>query len=72
MKDNITTLKDWFDELNRTEQEKVLKFLYGERLVSTRTYVGPPPLGWATKGLYCGDAPSASTASACPTCGRPY
>jgi len=69
MADNITSLKEWFDNLPASEQEKVLKFLYGPVLVTRGGYTGPPP-GWATKGLYCGDAPSSS--SACPTCGRAY
>ncbi|HSE22304.1 MAG TPA: hypothetical protein VLB68_11635 [Pyrinomonadaceae bacterium] len=69
MADNITNLKNWFDQLTRSEQERVLEFLYGNALVKRTGYTGPPP-GWATKGLYCGDAPSST--SACPTCGRPY
>lgn len=69
MADNITNLKNWFDGLSRSEQEKVLKFLYGDVLVIKGGYTGPPS-GWATRGLYCGDAPSSS--SYCPTCGRAY
>lgn len=70
--DPVTALKDWFDELARSEQKDVLAFLYEGYLVNTGTgYLGPDPK-LAIKGLYCGPAPSrTSTSNVCPTCGRP-
>jgi hypothetical protein len=68
---NIVKLKEWFNSLDRSEQEKVIEFLYGGKvLLREGSYCGPAP-GTVMKGLYCGPAPSASSAT-CPTCGKPW
>lgn len=64
-------LKDWFDKLSRPEQQEVVKFLYGGKILMTEgMYMGPRP-GLVQRGLYCGPAPSSSQ-SVCPTCGKPW
>ena len=72
----VDNLKNWFDQLNSSQQEEVLNFLYGGKVLLQRgNYIGPYP-GLVTKGLHCGPAPLASSLSqnaprVCPTCGRP-
>jgi hypothetical protein len=67
----VNTLKSWFNNLGRAEQEEVIRFLYDERiLLHEGRYFGPHPR-LLNKGLHCGPVPlSAVTANICPTCGR--
>lgn len=73
----VDNIKEWFDRLNRDQQEDVLKFLYdGRVLLRKDQYFGPHP-GLVIKGLHCGPAPLASSLSqgtkpVCPTCGKPF
>lgn len=73
----VDTLKDWFEKLDRTQQEEILDFLYGGKILLRKDkYLGPYP-GFVTKGLHCGPAPLASSLTqnaprVCPTCGRPW
>jgi hypothetical protein len=63
-------LKTWFDGLSRQEQEEIVKYLYGGKmLLQEGLYVGPHPNA-VYKGLHCGPVPSGG--ASCPTCGRPY
>jgi len=65
------TLKKWFDELPAFEQREVVEFLYGGRaLLQEGMYLGPYPKA-VFKGLHCGPVPT-SSASTCPTCGKPW
>lgn len=67
-------LQQWFDSLPRGQQEEVVNFLYGGRmLLKEGRYLGPPP-GVVVKGLHCGPAPASTGASGsfCPRCGRPW
>lgn len=66
----VGTLRDWFRDLGRQEQEEVLEFLYDRVLLKEGTYCGPHPgLVSVQKGLFCGPAPARAT-FVCPTCGR--
>lgn len=65
----VEVLKTWFKRLSDTEQQEVLKFLYGGKaLLRKGQYVGPYP-SLVTEGLHCGPAPQSG--GTCPTCGRP-
>lgn len=64
------SLKTWFDGLSRQEQEEVVRYLYGGKmLLQEGMYLGPQP-GTVYKGLHLGPVPSGG--ASCPTCGRPY
>jgi hypothetical protein len=73
------SIPTWFDGLGRSEQEKVLAFLYGPTLqrINLRegVFLGPAASvlgsGWEKKGLFLGPVPTQQTA-VCPTCLRPY
>ena len=65
----VDTLKKWFENLKPSEQQDVLKFVYGRTLVRKGMYMGPNP-SLIDEGLYVGPAP-ASSSSVCPSCGRP-
>jgi hypothetical protein len=66
----VDDLKSWFNNLDRSEQEEVITFLYGGIETRTGQYYGPKK-GYLTKGLYCGPAPVNVTPKICPTCGKP-
>jgi hypothetical protein len=71
----LDQLKRWFDSLPRDQQEEVVRFLYGGKvLLQEGRYCGPHP-ELVVKGLHCGPAPqrsvSLSVSRVCPTCGRP-
>jgi hypothetical protein len=69
-KSNVQLLKEWFAGLDRDEQEEVVEFLYGGKvLLREGKYCGPAPGTVVSKGLYCGPAPAVPVAT-CPTCGR--
>jgi hypothetical protein len=64
-------MQKWFDGLSSSEQQSVVEFLYGGRvLLKEGLYCGPRP-GSVQRGLHCGPIP-ASAANKCPTCGKPY
>jgi mobilome CxxCx(11)CxxC protein len=69
----VEALKEWFNNLNKNQQEEVISFLYGDTVVREGRYFGPAPsIVLRSKGLYCGPPPSASQLSDeyCPTCGK--
>ncbi len=73
----VDSLKDWFEiKLDSAQQEEVLNFLYGGKILLQKgEYIGPYP-NLVTKGLHCGPAPLASSLGQyapriCPACGRP-
>jgi hypothetical protein len=67
----VDNLTDWFGKLPGQDQQDVVKFLYGGKiLLKEGMYLGPHP-ELVQKGLHCGPIPM-STASTCPTCGRPW
>jgi hypothetical protein len=67
----VDNLTDWFGKLATQDQQDVVKFLYGGKvLLKEGMYLGPRP-ELVQKGLHCGPIPS-SMASTCPTCGRPW
>jgi hypothetical protein len=64
-------LTKWFDDLSPSEQQEVVRFLYGGKMLMEKgLYAGPYP-GTVNRGLHCGPVPS-SSANVCPTCGKPY
>jgi hypothetical protein len=76
MGNTVDRLQSWFDGLTRSQQEEVIDFLYGGKVIlSEGEYFGPFP-DIVVKGLHCGPAPRAQAVShsaprICPTCGRP-
>jgi hypothetical protein len=69
MPDAVSNLKEWFNKLSRSEQEEIVRFLYGGKALEIKgLYVGPDP-NLVNRGLFCGPQPAPSS-SKCPTCGR--
>jgi hypothetical protein len=73
----VESLKNWFyNSLDESQQQEVLKFLYGNILkseyVNNGMYCGPAAgaTGPLTKGLYLGPAPADTGTRRCPSCGQ--
>jgi hypothetical protein len=66
----VEKLRDWFDKLGQTEQQEIVRFLYGGPvLLKEGMYLGPHP-EMVQKGLHCGPIPMSSV-RICQSCGRP-
>jgi hypothetical protein len=72
MSNKVDELTVWFAKLTEAEKKEVLKFVYGNALVTEGLYCGPAPqMVPTTRGLHCGPAPT-STTSRCSACGRAF
>ena len=75
----IDVIKKWFfNNLDDAGRVRVLKYLYGDVLVTRNLqeglYCGPAPGMVKNGGLFCGPAPTALDViqtNVCPNCGRP-
>jgi len=65
----INQLKEWFAQLESSKKRNVLRFLYGDLLITRGNYCGPRP-EVIQEGLYSGPVPSVSEKT-CSMCGKP-